>query len=208
MGGAAVSLLAVVASGVGLSARSQAAAGAAPPAPRSYWRFEDETDPYADSRGAWAIGGKRPPLDPLNTTHWRDQADGGVVGGYLDFGFKDPAKLQTASRDWWEGNAGCVPFPCNATDRAIDGFTIEFLIKPGPWLFRGGGIQLFGELSYSQMPTVRLSGGEISFTAATRPPGGGVPPPRPPNPMSWDTLVVPLHGDGVTSSDYLADGQW
>jgi hypothetical protein len=174
-------------------------------APRSWWRFESAQDPYADSMDAWPIIA---PKDKHDATQWRAQADGGVVGGYLDFGFKDPASLATPSRDWWEGNAGCTPFPCNATTKAIDGFTIEFLIKAGPWLFRGGTLELFGELSYSQMPVVTLSASGISFTAATRPPGGGVPPARPSEVEPWDEFSVALTGDGVTAADYLADGRW
>jgi hypothetical protein len=176
--------------------------------PRSWWRFEDSADPYCDESGAWPIGGARPPRDPQNTTWWREQADGGIVGGYLDFGFKDPAKLLDPSRDWWEGNAGCTPFPCIDTTKTIPGFTIEFLLKPGPWLFRGGGINLFGELSYSDMPVVSLGADSISFTAATRPAGGGIPPARPTSVVPWDDFSVSLTGNGVTSTDYLADGHW
>lgn len=176
--------------------------------PRSWWRFEDSADPYRDEAGVWPIGGTRPPADPQNRTLWREQADGGVVGGYLDFGFADPAKLVTPSRDWWEGDAGCTPFPCNDTAKAISGFTIEFLLKPGPWLFRGGSVNLFGELSYSAMPVVTLAADSISFTAATRPPGTGIPPARPISIEPWDEISVPLIGDGVTSTDYLSDGHW
>lgn len=177
-------------------------------APRSWWRFEDSGDPYRDELGMWPIGGTRPPANPQNTTQWREQADGGVVGGYLDFGFKDPAKLLTPSRDWWEGNAGCTPFPCNDTSKAISGFSIEFLLKPGPWLYRGGSINIFGELSYSEMPVVSLGSASISFIAATRPAGSDVPPARPTSVEPWDEFSVSLTGDGVTSSDYLADGHW
>ena len=192
-----------------VSVAALAATGGAPVAPRSWWRFENASDPYADTQGVWPIGGAHPPpQNRQNTTHWREQADGGVVGAYLDFGFVDPAKLVTPSRDWWEGNAGCTPFPCNDTTKAIDGFTIEFLIKPGPWLFRGGGISIFGELSYSEMPSVALTSSEITFTTATRPAGGGVPPARPTAVAEWDKFAVPLIGDGVTAADYLADGRW
>ena len=175
------------------------ASTAATVTPRSWWRFENASDPYADSQGAWPI---KNPADRYNRTTWHDQSDGGVVGGYLDFGFVDPAKLGDPSRDWWEGNGGCTPFPCNDTTRKIEGFTIEFLLKPGPWLLRGGDMELFGELSYSKMPTVQISAASIMFTAATKP----WPTPTASDP--WDRMDVPLTRTGVQSPDYLADGQW
>ena len=185
-----------------------AAAASAPPlAPRSYWRFEDAGNLYSDTQGQWDLlvkGAKA----AHSATSWRSQADGGVCGGYADFGFVDPAALVDPSRDWWQGNAGCTPFPCNGTSRAIDGFTLELLLKAGPWLFRGGGLTLFAELSYSAMPTVTLSDGAIEFVAAARPAGGGGGGGRPRTPEAWDTLSVPLDGDGVLSSDYLQDGEW
>jgi hypothetical protein len=180
-------------------------------APRSYWRFENASDPWTDMQGVWPIGGAEihRPKGRQNTTHWREQADGGVVGAYVDFGFLDPAKLTDPSRDWWEGNVGCTPFPCNDSAKAVDGFTVELLIRPGPWLMRGGGIHLFGELSYSEMPAISLSSAAISFTAATRPPSSGIPPPaRPTAVEAWDEWSVPLIGDGVLAPDHLQDGRW
>lgn len=116
--------------------------------PASQFRFEDPKNITIDSGASGAIH-----LDVPNCTAHiasyircpKQVGTGGPVGGFLDFAASPNATVKTS----WGAK-----IPINISD-SWDGFTIEFLLKPGPRFLRGGYSDLFSSLASGGQPTVR-----------------------------------------------------
>ena len=179
--------------------------------PRSYWRFENASDLWQDSQGKQTLSSFEG-IGAGEVQVWRPQADGGIVGGWVDSTGEAINASMYKPPYYWERHMGTVPLDscsacnCNGTctgSASAPGFTIEVLLKPNPVCFPS----YFSV--YSTFPpeafhtsSAAISGSELLFEVS---PANG---PGATNASALHDIEVPLTGVGVQATDYLLDGEW
>lgn len=180
-------------------------------APRSYWRFENASDIQQDSQGKQPLS-RFEGIGAGEVTRWREEADGGMVGGWADSTGEAINATEYKLPFYWESHMGMVPLDscskcgCNGTCAGVasaPGLTIEMLIKPNPVCF-GDVFTFFSTFPPEPNRTseARLTAGALVFESQTIDGPGSTAPD-----LNW-SVGSELNGVGVESADYLMDGKW
>jgi hypothetical protein len=161
------------------------AAGASYP-PRSYWRFEDATNPFVDSEQKFD-------LQPTNPSLCSVESASGLVGSYLRFNSTDNSTALAAAAGHWNCNtaSGCT------------GVTVEFLVRIGHNFNLHGNTAVLRSHGQGSAFTFETQIGRHSYEFHA-----GSDPAFPIQDIAGNDVITRLNGTGTRSPFYLNDGQW